>query len=384
MLASFLSLSSLLTAAPVLRDDWVDPSTGHRVIRLSRIEGTNESFYFHQNAFTPLGDKMVFGNIPIGFSNRLVELNWSTGKLEPLTVEGVHGGLVAHRSANLYFQRGPVLAVEDLNSHQTRAITLLPKGWGISTVNANETLAAGTFVDSNLKIDHSGPKSAWFNKIYEAQRPQCLFTVNLLTGETNLIHRYPGWLGHIQFSPTDPSLLMFCHEGPWDKVDRIWHIRADGTELRLMHQRSMPMEIAGHEFWSPDGKTVWFDLQVPRSQNFFLAGVDVATGAEVRYPLERNQWSVHYNISADQELFAGDGGGPGNVAHATDGKWIWLFTPQSGHTFRAEKLVNMANHDYLLEPNVNFTPNGKWIVFRGNFDGMPQVYAVEVKKASAP
>ena len=66
------------------------------------------------------------------------------------------------------------------------------------------------------------------------------------------------------------------------------------------------------------------------------------------------------------------------VAHATNGKWIWLFTPQPDGTLRAEKLVNMAKHDYLLEPNVNFTPDGRWIVFRGNFDGSAQVYAVEV------
>jgi oligogalacturonide lyase len=40
----------------------------------------------------------------------------------------------------------------------------------------------------------------------------------------------------------------------------------------------------------------------------------------------------------------------------------------------------MRKHDYALEPNVNFTPDAKWIVFRGNFDGSSQVYAVEVAK----
>jgi oligogalacturonide lyase len=40
----------------------------------------------------------------------------------------------------------------------------------------------------------------------------------------------------------------------------------------------------------------------------------------------------------------------------------------------------MKAHDYRLEPNVKFPPDGKWIVFRGNFDGSPQVYAVEVRK----
>jgi hypothetical protein len=31
------------------------------------------------------------------------------------------------------------------------------------------------------------------------------------------------WIGHINTSPTQPHLLTFCHEGPWDLVDnRIW------------------------------------------------------------------------------------------------------------------------------------------------------------------
>jgi oligogalacturonide lyase len=239
---------------------------------------------------------------------------------------------------------------------------------------------AGTFVAGGPPLDRSGPKSSWFEKLYEARRLQCLFTVDLATGQTNIFYRYEGWLGHIQFSPADPGLLMFCHEGPWHKLDRIWNIRTDGSGLRLMHERTIPMEIAGHEFWSPDGQTIWFDLQVPRSERFFLAGVDVATGRETRYPLQRDQWSVHYNISPDGKLFAGDGGAPNMVAHATNGKWIWLFTPQPDGTLRDEKLVNMSKHDYLLEPNVNFTPDGKWIVFRGNFDGSAQVYAVEVAK----
>jgi oligogalacturonide lyase len=71
------------------------------------------------------------------------------------------------------------------------------------------------------------------------------------------------------------------------------------------------------------------------------------------------------------------------VAHATNGKWLWLFTPQTDGTLKAEHLVNMSKHDYALEPNVNFTPDGKWIVFRGNFDGSAQVYAVEVAKTAS-
>jgi oligogalacturonide lyase len=185
------------------------------------------------------------------------------------------------------------------------------------------------------------------------------------------------WLNHVQFSSTDPNLLMFCHEGPWHKVDRIWTIDIKSGKVQLMHKRTMDMEIAGHEWFSPDGKTIWFDQQLPRGTNFYVGGVDVKTLKEKKYKLDRNEWSVHYTTSPDQKLFAGDGGDPGQVAKAPDVMYIYLFTPEGDH-FKATKLVNMKNHHYKLEPNVHFSPDGKWIIFRANFEGETEVYAVKI------
>jgi oligogalacturonide lyase len=174
---------------------------------------------------------------------------------------------------------------------------------------------------------------------------------------------------------------MFCHEGPWHKVDRIWTIRTYGTGLRKIHERTMDMEIAGHEFFSHDGRTIWYDLQTPRSKVFWLAGVVLSTGEQIRYKLAREGWSVHFNASPDGTLFAGDGGGPHSVAAPGNGQWIYLFQPVNG-VLHAEKLVDLSRHDYRLEPNVTFTPDGKWIIFRSNMHGPTHVYAVEVNKGS--
>jgi oligogalacturonide lyase len=209
-----------------------------------------------------------------------------------------------------------------------------------------------------------------------------------------VIHRSTDWLNHLEFSPTDPNLLMFCHEGPWHKVDRIWTMHADGSGVTLIHKRTMVMEIAGHEFWSADGKTIWYDLQTPRSEVFWLAGYNVETGARTWYRLERNEWSIHFNVTRDGKLFCGDGGDPGQVAKAPNGQWIYLFRPELTRdnstlgtgliqpgVFHAEKLVNMAKHEYHLEPNVSFTPDQKWVVFRSNMLGATYAFAVEVAKA---
>ena len=144
-----------------------------------------------------------------------------------------------------------------------------------------------------------------------------------------------------------------------------------------MHKRTMDMEIAGHEWFEPDGKRIWFDLQQPRSTRFFVAGTDVKTGDEKKYELTRDEWSIHYNISPDEKFFCGDGGNDTQVAKAKDGMWIYFFKPEGDH-FASTRLVNMKHHNYHLEPNVHFSPDGKWIIFRANFEGIENVYAVEI------
>ena len=364
-----------------LRDEWIDPETGHRVVRLSRLPGESQSFYFHQNAFTREGDKMVFSNTGTNRARNLFALDWRTRKIEPLTDGGTNSGeIVAPKGRQAFYMRDGLIYATHLDTRATRTIAKLPRGWRVMTINADETRLAGAFGDGTAEIARGKPRSYWFEAIHAAKLPHQLFTVTIANGKVDVIHRGNDWFNHVQFSPTDPALLMFCHEGPWHLVDRIWNIRTDGSELRLMHQRGITNEIAGHEFWSADGATVWYDLQVPRGERFFLAGVPAQQGQSIRYPVSRDEWSVHFNVSRDGKLFAGDGGASNMVARATNGKWIWLFTPQAGSTLKAEHLVDMRKHDYALEPNVNFTPDAKWIVFRGNFDGSSQVYAVEVAK----
>jgi oligogalacturonide lyase len=382
-----LDLAQHLKPAPEPPLEWIEPETGHRVVRLSREPGT-ASLYFHQNAYTASGDKLVV-TTPKGIAT--IELK--TGKLE-LLIEGRASHLVVGRKTRqvFYLKDGAVYATH-LDTKATREIVRnaeLRSGSGFA-INADETLLGGSMIEGgaqpppnpvppNQRGDSYPGKGQMMEQRLAARLPMALYTINIKSGEVKPFYRATDWLNHVQFSPTDLGLMMFCHEGPWHKVDRIWTIRVDGTQKRLMHKRTMEMEIAGHEFFSADGKTVWYDLQTPKGKEFWLAGVELATGKTTRYKVPREQWSVHFNIAPNGELFAGDGGGPSSVAAPGNGQWIYLFTPQTDGSLRAERLVNLAQHDYRLEPNVTFTPDMKWIVFRSNLHGVTHVYAVEVVK----
>ncbi|HEY4787655.1 MAG TPA: oligogalacturonate lyase family protein [Bacteroidales bacterium] len=372
-------------------NEWIDPSTGHKIIRLTRREGTNESFYFHNNPFIKSADgksdEMVFnGSTDDGGQYFIVDLK--TLEIRQLTSvpHGIRNELVARKNREVVYQAGDSVFGTNVDTRKTRLLFAFPKGFKgrISTLNADETLLAGVYTEGDRaqEIRKQYPnKGDYFTRIFDAHIPHTLFTANIKTGELKEVHKENTWLGHIQFSPVDPDLLMFCHEGPWEKVDRIWVENLRNGAVKLMHKRTMDHEIAGHEFWSWDGKTIWFDLQTPRSVNFNLGGVDYQTGKEVRYKHERNEWSIHYNISFDQKLFCGDGGDSSQVAKAKDGRWIYLFRPE-GDRFKAEKLVNMKDQYYKLEPNVHFSPDGKWIIFRSNMFGLTNVFAVEIDKST--
>lgn len=154
---------------------------------------------------------------------------------------------------------------------------------------------------------------------------------------------------------------------------------------QVVKGRARPIE-AGRKhprvYYLRDGAVLWTHID---------------TGERTWHHLQRNEWSIHFNVTRDGKLLCGDGGDPGQVARAPDGRWIYLFRPElipnrgtadpgfvQPGVLRAERLVNMSRHEYRLEPNVSFTPDQKWVVFRSNMFGPTYVFAVEVAKAAAP
>ena len=470
---------------------WIDKDTGHRVWRVSD-EPNSGAFYFNVNAFTPDHKQMVY-NSPDGIrvldlatmTTRMLVPNQSAPPVPAATDaaaggqagQGARGGgrgfgggtraiVVGHKTNSVFFTRmDPVTRTNavykaDTNTGAVTKLIDLPPRVSISSVNADETLGAGTYNEAdcpggNPNVPNaflaaptggfgrgigaggtraqaapaasaagapaavsptaasptlgganvqSDDKGAMMERRLAARTPVVLFTIRLepgpngeKAGRIRILLHSTDWVNHLLFSPTDPRLLMYCHEGMWQKVDRVWLIHSDGTQNTLIHKRSMAMEIAGHEFWGLDGKTIWYDWQYPKGEDFFVASYNLETHKRVAYHLQRNEWSIHFNLTQDLDLFCGDGGNSGQVASAPDGEWIELFRPQMiGGTegalndpnffqpgvFHSEHMVNMAHQNYRAEPNPRFSPDKKYVFFTSNMFGRSYVFAAEVAKAS--
>lgn len=410
--------------AETLRKEWVDADTGHKVFRLSLTNGS-DNLYFHYNAYSADGKTLVFDS-PQGIMEQ--DMTAVGKKPAELVIAGAKAMETSRVKNEVFYidrQAGAVMAADLADGHKTREVVKIPQGLQVACVNCDGTLFAGVIMNATEGADKAAapdkiPADDQYGRMFPGKKPEeltamqrssadkenrlagqlrnavegaprCLFTLNAKTGEVKKFGYAHAWLNHLQFSPTDPSMLMFCHEGTWHEVDRVWTINVADADPKpvLMHKRTMDMEIAGHEWWAADGKSVCFDLQMPRSEKFFVAMVELGSLKETRYAIDQNAWGVHYNRSADGKMWSSDGGDDAQVAFAPDGMWMNLFHVEGDKLVR-EKLVNMKKHNYVtpasggvngVEPNGTFSPDGKYVVFAGNFDGAQHVYAVETAKA---
>jgi oligogalacturonide lyase len=245
---------------------WVDPATGHRVVRLTH-EPDSAIFYFNVNAYTPDGKQMVY-TTPDGIS--VIDLTtWKTRSV----VEGhVRAIVVGHKTPSVFYIKPDerALYVTNIDTGATRKLATVPERGAVASVNADETLAAGTCIEGTAGQDYNQPpppaaqngaaaanqdqpgaaqqphpmlqplnKGQMMEERLAARLPLVLFVIDLRTGKLRPLLHSRDWVNHLLFSPTDPNLLMYCHEGPWQKVDRIWTIHTDGTHNTIMFIMAM-------------------------------------------------------------------------------------------------------------------------------------------------
>jgi oligogalacturonide lyase len=266
----------------------------------------------------------------------------------------------------------------------------LPKNYWITSINADETLALG-FSEQPLvpAKKYNGKADKIYNRYLE-KIPMTLFTVNLSSKNFKDIYLSTDWLSHPQFSPTNPSLIMYSIEGPWHLVDRIWTINSDGSNNQLIHKRTLPMEIAGHEFWSKDGKNILYDWQQPKGKEFYLASYNVETKQRTSASVNGDHCSVHYNGSNNDSLMVGDGERESQDLCSKNSSYIFKYRVETKDgvagtepikALISEPLVDLRGHNYgMLEPNLRLSNDQHWVIFMSNMFGNSGVFAVELEK----
>ena len=290
---------------------------------------------------------------------------------------------INQRTGEIVYQSGDTLFALDLKSSATRELYKFPYGvrGAVTSINADGSLLAGRVVPpEEMAIYKSAPKKQlFFDKVYDLHAENKIFVIDLKTRTFRTVLSEPHWINHVQFSPIDPSLLMYAREGPWHLVDRIWALDVRTGQKTLVQPRTQQMEIAGHEFFQENSTAIWYDHQSPKSQNFFLACFNTAQRRSgVQYPLSRETWSLHFTMSPTGRFFVGDGGFAGHAARTNAAKYLNAYIPK-GDRLEVVRLLNMDQHDYMkVEPNVHVSLDERSVVFSGHFDGETQLYKIDI------
>ena len=199
--------------------EWIEPATGHRVVRLSTEAGTR-SMYFHQNSITPDG-RYVITEAHGGHrrhrdrdaKKRTDRPGQGAGAVRRPQIRARVFLAQRRRRRLRATHRQPPSSRCRQRGGEPRRIAQIERGF-IGSVNADETLLLGVYAERAYQLEQ-GPRDPRFDANYaatgkdgkpltfaeakevrllqreQARIPMAMFTVNTATGEQKIIHRPP-------------------------------------------------------------------------------------------------------------------------------------------------------------------------------------------------
>jgi hypothetical protein len=150
----------LETGGKEMPNEWIDKDTQHKIIKLTRNNRSNFSFYFHNNPF--IGDEMVFYSATKAVSKsaaqetynmntkdkQLFLINLKTLQSERLTNHpgAMKGEIVYAKEKEVYYQVEDSVFRVNIDNKKEQLLYVFPSDFKgeITTVNADGTLLGGT------------------------------------------------------------------------------------------------------------------------------------------------------------------------------------------------------------------------------------------------
>ena len=196
-----------------------------------------------------------------------------------------------------------------------------------------------------------------------------LRSIDLQTGQMATIIDLPFRVGHVQANPWVAGEIMYCHETGGDAPQRMWLVRADGTENRPLYKET-PDEWVTHEVWG-DRDHVLFNIMAHlpelRTKPTGIVSINVRSQEVVVHDQAEGQGYWHCAGTEDLKWAAGD---------TFTGK-LYLI-----NLITAERTLLTTGHGWRLDNRThshhNFSPDGKRILFSSSLLGRSDLMTVEL------
>ncbi|WP_246079667.1 oligogalacturonate lyase family protein [Paenibacillus piri] len=178
------------------------------------------------------------------------------------------------------------------------------------------------------------------------------------------------WIGHINTSPTNPGLITFCHEGPWQLVDhRIWGYDLASGKAWKIRERKEEREMVGHEYWMQDGESIGYHGFRADGTGFIGRIKPDNTGLEEVEFAFRN-WHAHSN---DFSRVVADGRSPLTVM-------VYWKKERDGGFTRPKILCEhrCSFHVQNVHAHPRFSPDGSRLLFTTDKNGYGNLYMLDI------
>ena len=380
-----------------------DEQTGRTITQLTST-GNNVHFYFTENSFDCHRNEIIFLSDRDSGEDRaphedpkfsLYRMSLDTGEMERLSDDVLDGAgsatktpdsaLIAYRTAD------DDIRLLDMQSGKLTTLYDRDPGFEIASVPSiasNRRYVA--FCRNEITDDYihyRGANYAGFKERFTMIKDGRITVAYADGSGWQDIYQDTHQLGHFQFSPDDPTLGMFCHEGPWNLVQqRMWFFDFISRQSRPCFRQG-EHDTIGHEFWTQDG-LVFFDdrgpghdgtitshrtqavvTDVPVNQNVMtpFVGLIDRTGKLVR-KIDMPFYCNHYHANPENTVLVGD-----DVDNL-------VLVDISGDEARLDKLCSHGTswHTQSSHCHPTWSWDGSRILYASDKGGRVQIYLIEI------
>jgi oligogalacturonide lyase len=367
--------------------EYKDPKTGARVRRLTGDGSSNVHPYFTSWAF--IGDN---ADNTILASNRSGAYQWylldiPAGRLVQLTASQKTSPNMAcvAKSGWLFYFDGPALHSVKIDTLEDRELYRVPAGFrpALPTCTADGRYVAFAYCQETALSTETGRIYATMHERYYQHPHSVVMRIDTQKGDAVAAWGEATWISHTLVHPTQPNLIVFCHEGGGTCVDqRMWIVNLDDMQMRkaapLYPQR--PGESCVHEYFTQQGDVGFqYSLDRPDGRREEYNAFIRPDGTWIRQYLFPGQRPGHIQSNSDNSLVVGDRAflSPGDKE---GGQYVSLMTHANGRV----QVRRLAWHGTSWRTqnshgHPSFSPDDRWVIYNSDAEKTDNVYMADVQ-----
>ncbi|MEK3722674.1 oligogalacturonate lyase family protein [Paenibacillus sp. FSL H8-0034] len=362
-----------------------DDLTGVEMVQLTDSIGDTYHPYFTKTLIDAENQYILLASNRSG-AMQLYTMRFADGQMVQLTDETdiyPFSSVLDAQHHIVYYFAGRVLKSVRLDTLEAEALMEIPPGFkpsDLSIDNAGQYLAFSYVEVIEVCTQTSKIYSEMREKYF--RRPTSIVIRYDLTKKSSLVlWGDQQWISHVNISPTDPNVVLFCHEGPWLQVHRMWTARVDHDKVYPLIDQKVNLERIGHEFFTASGRVgAQYSYRDQVGEEFYKHGdIFVNTdGSDERryyYPYTRPS---HVQMNYAENLGIGDRA-PIRKDMKDHGNFLALLKYE-GESVEVGLLCAHGTSwkSQMSHPHPIFTRDDKYVIFSSERNGRTNVYKARV------